>query len=177
VSTTGLSHPTQDYRWPVAVSRIISAPATALWRAISAPGNLELCHPFCRANPVATWPGVGSRDQVHYLNGVVYERRFRRWIEGTGYDLDIGPAGGKLSTVSWRITPVDETTSTLGIVVYPHLVQGVPVVLRWLPHLLWVRPRLEAYLTSVIRGFEWYLQNDEPVPRNQFGRHPWFSAG
>jgi hypothetical protein len=35
---------------------------------------------------------------------------------------------------------------------------------------------LKKYLESVVRGFEWYVMRGEPVPRNQFGRHPWFSA-
>lgn len=29
------------------------------------PGNLELCHPFCRSNPVQSWPGKDSIDEVH----------------------------------------------------------------------------------------------------------------
>jgi hypothetical protein len=26
-----------------------------------------------------------------------------------------------------------------------------------------------------VRGFEWYATKGQPVPRNQFGTHPWFS--
>lgn len=163
------------FRWPVGVTGVINAPAGEVWAAISAPGNLERCHPFCAENPVETWPGVGSRDEVHYLNGTVYTRRFHTWIDGVGYDLDIGVPGGETSTVSWRITPIDEQRCTLRIVVSPHVLQGVPVVVRWLPHLLWVRPRLTAYLSSVVQGFAWCVERGEPVPRNQFGTHPWFS--
>ena len=79
------------------------------------------------------------------------------------------------SFVSWRITPVDAYASTLRIAVYPHVLQRIPVAIRWLPHLARVRPRLKAYLSSVVRGFEWYITKGEPVPRNQFGAHPWFS--
>ena len=167
--------PRPDFKWPVAVSRAIAAPAEEVWAIISAPGNLEPCHPFCAQNPVQVWPGPGSRDEVHYLNGVVLERRFRRWIEGIGYDLDIGRAGGRTSFVSWRIGRSDDRNSTLRIAVYPHLLQGAPVAIRWFPHLFRVRPLLKAYLESVVRGFEWCLTTGEPVPRNQFGSHPWFS--
>ncbi|UCG72854.1 MAG: hypothetical protein JSV45_00260 [Chromatiales bacterium] len=140
------------------------------------PGNLEICHPFCVKNPVHVWPGPDSRDEVHYLNGWIYERRFCRWIDGTGYDLEIGKAGGSQSWVSWRISPVDERRCTLRITVYPHVFQNLPVAIRWLPYLVRVRPMLKSYLDSVIKGFAWYLARGEPVPRNQFGRHPWFSA-
>jgi hypothetical protein len=140
------------------------------------PGNLELCHPFCAKNPVEVWPGEGSRDEVHYLSGWVFERRFCRWIEGVGYDLEIGRRGGRSSFVSWRILPARHHECRLRLAVYSHVLQNVPVVIRWLPHILWLRPMLRKYLSSVVRGFEWYVTRGEPVPRNQFGSHRWFSA-
>ena len=166
---------TPAFKWPVGVTRRMPASAGDVWDVISRPGNLHLCHPFCAQNPVTDWPGPKSRDEVHYLNGVIYERRFKRWIEGAGYDLDIGLRDGPSSFVSWRITPRGDSSSELAIVVQPHVLQGVPTVIRWIPHLARVRPLLRDYLSSVVRGFEWYLRSGEPVPRNQFGTHPWFS--
>lgn len=167
--------PGRGFRWPVAVTRPIAASASKLWDAISMPGNLEACHPFCAANPVSAWPGRDSRDEVHYLNGRVFQRRFRRWIDGVGYDLEIGRPGGRSSFVSWRITSIDSASSTLTITVYPYLLQRLTVAVRWLPHRLWVEPRLRSYLESVTCGFEFYARRGEPVPRNHFGGHPWFS--
>ncbi len=163
------------FRWPVAVERRIEAPASRVWEVISLPGNLELCHPFCERNPVEVWPGAESRDVIHYLSGWIYERRFRRWLDGVGYDLEIGEPGGRTSFVSWRITPLDEQSCRLRISVEPHLLQELPAAIRWLPHGAFVRPMLRRYLSSVVRGFEWYVTRGEPVPRDQFGRHPWFS--
>jgi hypothetical protein len=170
------SSETSRLRWPVTAERKIAAPVQAVWDAISAPGNLERCHPFCASNPVQVWPGPGSRDEVHYLSGWVYERRFMRWYDGIGYDLEIGRRGGSTSAVSWRITPVDENNCVLRISVYPHALQNWPTAIRWIPYLLRLRPMLRKYLDSVVKGFEWYALRGEPVPRNQFGRHPWFSA-
>ena len=164
-----------QFKWPVASERMIEAPAQTVWDVISMPGNLELCHPFCANNPVQIWPGPGSRDEVHYLSGWVYERRFLRWHDGTGYDLEIGRRGGGISTVSWRITPVGEGSCALRNTVYPHILQNWPTVVRWIPFVLRVRPMLRKYLESVVSGFEWYVVHGEPVPRNQFGYHPWFS--
>ena len=151
-------------------------PAQKVWEIISAPGNLELCHPFCAQNPVRVWPGPGSRDEVHYLSGWVYERRFLRWYDGIGYDLEIGRSGGKKSAVSWRISPVDEDTCVLKITVCPHILQNWPTMIRWMPFVLRIRPMLRKYLESVVGGFEWYALRGDPVPRNHFGHHPWFSA-
>ncbi len=168
--------PKPGYKWPVAVVQPIAAPGTKVWEVISMPGNLEHCHPFCAKNPVQVWPGKGARDEVHYLSGWIFERRFCRWIDGVGYDLEIGRRGGRSSFVSWRIMPVDNQYCALRIAVYPHALQSLPVAIRWLPHILRLRPMLKMYLSSVARGFEWYVIRSEPVPRNEFGSHPWFSA-
>ena len=140
------------------------------------PGNLEACHPFCASNPVSEWPGPNSRDQIHYLSGWMYERKFCDWIEGVGYDLQIGRPGGSQSSVSWRIDEIDDENSALNITVFPDALQKLPVVIRWLPHQLKLRPVLKSYLRSVVKGYEWYVTRGEAVPRDAFGRHPWFSA-
>ena len=168
--------PRPGFKWPVTVAQLIQAPVDKVWGAISMPGNLELCHPFCAQNPVEVWPGEGSRDEVHYLNGLVFERRFCQWIDGVGYDLKIGMSGGSMSFVSWRIVPLDNHNCTLSITVYPHLFQNIPFTIRWLPYILYIGPKLRSYLSSVTKGFEWYVFRGEPVPRNQFGTHPWFST-
>jgi len=167
--------PGPGFRWPIAVEQTIAVPAGKLWQVISAPNNLERCHPYCAKNPVQVWPGPGSRDEVYYLNGLVFERRISKWIEGVGYDLYIGRRGGRMSYVSWRVSAVDDQNSTLKIVVYPNLLQEFPAFMRWLPHVIRIRPMLRKYLQSVVGGFEWYLVHDEVVPRNNFGEHPWFS--
>ncbi len=168
--------PRPGFEWPIAVAQPIAAAADQAWTVISMPGNLEPCHPFCARNPVKQWPGEGSRDEVHYLSGWIYERRFRHWIDGVGYDLEIGRRGGGSSFVSWRIAPVDAESCVLRIAVYPHALQSVPVAIRWLPHVVRLGPMLRRYLSSVVRGFDWYVTRGEPVPRDRFGSHPWFSA-
>ena len=173
---TRLDDPNPGFKWPISVGRSIAEPAGKVWQAISAPGNLEKCHPFCAGNPVQVWPGANARDEVHYLSGWVFERRFLRWIDGVGYDLEIGRQGGSTSLVSWRISSTEPRSCVLRIAVYPHALQRVPVVLRWIPHTLRLRPMLRSYLSSVTAGFEWYVMRGEPVPRNQFGTHPWFSG-
>jgi len=171
-----MDNPQTDFRWPVTFAKSISVSAERLWEAISLPGNLELCHPFCAKNPVDIWPGEASRDEIQYLSGLIFERRFCRWIEGVGYDLEIGKRDGMASFVSWRVLPHSRDEATLQIAVYPYIMQQLPVAIRWLPHNVYLRPLLSSYLSSVVGGFEWYVTRDEAVPRNQFGSHPWFSA-
>jgi hypothetical protein len=168
--------PLPGYKWPVEVTQPILAPAEKVWRTISLPGNLEQCHPFCAKNPVSVWPGEDSRDEIHYLSGWIYERKFTRWIDGIGYDLEIGRSGGGKSFVSWRIIPAGNDSCSLKIAVFPHILQNQPTAVRWLPYILYIAPLLRRYLSSVTRGFAWYVSRGVPVPRNRFGKHPWFSA-
>lgn len=167
--------PPPRFRWPVEVTRPIAAPAEQVWAVISMPGNLEPCHPHCAKNVPVAWPGKDARDTVVYLNGRVFERRFNRWIDGVGYDLEIGEPGGAPSFVSWRVARRGRQDCALTIRVCPHLLQRVPVSIRWIPHFVYVGPMLRKYLDSVTRGFEWYVTRGETVPRDRFGPHPWFS--
>lgn len=172
---TSIADPLPHFKWPVAVSRTIAAPTSKIWEVISSPGTLPLYHPFCEKNPVFEWRGADSNDEVHYFNGVVLARRFKSWYDDVGYDLEIGRAGGRSSVVTWRIAAVKERRSSIEIKVYPHALQHVPTVARWLPQLIRLRPQLKRYLHSVVRGLDWFITQGQPVRRNQFGPHSWFS--
>ena len=95
--------------------------------------------------------------------------------DDAGFDLEAGREGGKTSVVSWRIRQIKERRTSIEIAVYPHAVQHVAVLFRWLPHLMWVRSQLKSYLRSVLKGLDWFISHGEPVRRNQFGSHRWFS--
>ena len=164
------------FKWPVGVSRTIAAPSDGVWDVISSPGLLPLYHPFCSENPVHSWPGPGSRDEVHYFSGWVLERNITHWFDGVGYDLEIGRPGGRTSLVTWRIDNRGEERSVLDITIHPHGLQHLPVFARWFPHLLFLRPQLSRYLASVVKGLDWFITFGEPVRRNQFGSHRWFSS-
>jgi hypothetical protein len=164
-----------SFKWPVAATRQIKAPPEKIWAVISSPGNLAHCHPFCENNPVEKWPGKGSLDSVYYYSGWVYHRLFTEWFDGVGYDLEIGRKKGRKSRVSWRIHKINDSEGELTITVFPQGLQQLSVFLRWLPHFAYLRPRLRSYLISVVKGFEWYITTGQPVKRNQFGAHKWFS--
>ncbi len=145
-----------------------------MWAVISAPGNLEECHPFCASNSVAEWSGVGSQDTVEYYNGRLIERRFTTWLEGAGYDLEVSDANGRVASVSWRLA-AHQGTTTLTIGLTPRFQAAFPPVIRWIADRGVVRPMLRRYLRAVLRGIEWRVTTGQPVHRNQFGTHRWFS--
>ena len=82
-----LEDPFPKYKWPVSLGKVIDFSSDEVWRTISMPGNLEKYHPFCLQNQIIKWPGVDSHDEIHYLNGWIFERKFCKWYEGIGYDL------------------------------------------------------------------------------------------
>lgn len=165
----------ERFRWPVSVSRHIDASSQRIWEAISRPGNLNDFHPFCEKNSVVEWPGVGSKDIIHYYSGWVLHREFVNWFEGIGYDLTIGRDDKKNSFVSWRISRDHEENSELSITIYPHALQNIPSAIRWIPHIIYMQPALHSYLESVTKGIEWFITTEIPVRKNQFGSHKWFS--
>lgn len=163
------------YLKPSSNSIIIKTGSQRVWNVISKQGNLELCHPFCKSNPVEKWAGDKSIDYVNYYNGVMYKRIFTNWIDGQGYDLLIGRQNGEKSKVIWRINQLDNNSCELKITVYPHDIIKQSNIIKHLFNSLYVRPMLRKYLSSVLKGFQFYIIQGKPVQKNQFGTHKWFS--
>ena len=146
-----------------------------LWEMISRPGNLNECHPLCRTNEALEWQEGSHQDRLVYLNGRTYVRQFINWNIGEGYDLIIGEVDGPQSYVVWELSEQGENTSSLSITVYPYLLENLNPVLSYLPFILYIKPKLSTYLKSVVKGFAYYAEHKQAVPRNHWGRHSWFS--
>ncbi len=162
-------------RLSVSYSKEFNIDSSTLWALVSTPNNLNDCHPFCQSNKVVQWGDGEYSDILVYLNGRTYLRRFQSWSEGSGYSLLIGEEDGPQSYVVWHIDSLGASQSRLTITVYPFILAKLPKPLAYLPHVLWVRPRLRSYLNSVLSGFQYHVESKEPIPRNHFGKHPWFS--
>ena len=145
-----------------------------LWKVVSSPNYLNNVHPFCRENSITQWSNEHHEDKIIYLNERTYIRRFVSWRNLEGYDLWIGDNNKNQSFVEWRLEKVG-TGSKLTITVYPFLLSSWPKVFSFLPYFLYINIKLKSYLFSVLSGIEWYVQKKTPVPKNQFGRHSWFS--
>jgi len=162
-------------RLSVSQSMVFPCESGEVWRMISEPGNLNRCHPFCKSNEVIRWDKENHSDRLVYLNELNYIRNFITWDEGLGYTLLIGEIDGPQSYVVWEINSAIEGKTELTITVYPHILAKLPIYIAYLPHSIWVRPRLKKYLKSVLSGYQYYMKNGKKVPRNHFGKHPWFS--
>ena len=162
-------------RLPISCSKVFDLSPEGVWEMITAPGNLNATHPFCDTNEALVWDGENHSDRLVYLNGRTYVRNFQTWDENKGYTLLIGEDNGAQSYVVWEIESVGENKSKLSITVYPFILAKLPKFLAFIPHLFWVKPRMTAYLNSVLGGFAYFCETGESVPRNHFGSHKWFS--
>ena len=165
---------TYTRRLSVSCSKKFKLSIEQLWDLISSPGNLNSSHPFCKSNDVISWDDE-HKDRLEYLNGRTYIRNFQTWSPNKGYTLLIGEENGAQSYVVWDLEELSESESSLTITVYPFILAKLPKPLAYLPHILWVKPRLRSYLKSVVGGFHYYSTEGKSVPRNHFGRHKWFS--
>lgn len=161
-------------RLPVSQSIEFDLNKGQLWELISAEENLNASHPFCKTNESIEWVDGNYSDKLVYLNGRTYIRKFQTWEEEKGYTLLIGEENGPQSFVEWVIEDAGNK-SKLTITVYPFILAKLPKILAYLPHKFWIQPRLKSYLKSVLGGFNHYAMTGNRVPRNHFGKHPWFS--
>ena len=145
-----------------------------LWKVVSSPNYLNNVHPFCKENSIIKWNNDHHEDKILYLNNKTYIRNFVSWKALKGYDLWIGDNNKDQSFVEWRLEKVG-SRSKLTITVYPFLLSTWPKIFSFLPYFLYIDIKLKSYLFSVLSGIDWYIKENTPVPKNQFGKHSWFS--
>ncbi len=162
---------------PAVVTRRLPVSAERVWEVMATPGALARYQPFCSGNPVAAWPGVGAQDTIHYLSGMVLQRRFTVWDEGHAYELEIGKSGWPASHVRWELVAAGAEESDLTISIWPSAFVGCPSAVRWVLHRWYLVPLVRRYLDAVLRGLDYYLTSDRNVPPNQFGQMWPFSHG
>ena len=146
-------------------------PKKVIEDAIKKPGCLEDFHPFCLSNKTLSWPGNNSEDELIYLNGVKYKRRFFNWNED-GYDLEVGGSKRK-SIVNWIING-DNNNSSLIIRINPDLLFKNRFI-KLLAWNLYIKFMIQSYVNHVVRGFKFFIETGDKVRSNQFGKHSWFS--
>ena len=168
-------NPSLNFIWYIKQSQTIHCNQSKLWETISSESNLEFFHPFVKENKIVSWKEDQYEDILIYLNGRTMKRKFVFWEENVGYDLFINQTGFEPSFVSWRVIG-DNQRSIITISIWPYLFNKGNKAFNYFPFQLFVRPSLEKYLFSVLRGLKYFLENDKVVKKNQFGKHSWFSA-
>ena len=160
--------------WKAEYEEEINSSIESLWELISLPSNLELFHPFCRSNKAIKWSGENSIDELIYLNGLKYIRKFTKWEKKKGYSLFIGERNKAQSYVTWCIYKKNKSLY-LKISVYPYFLRNFPKIISYIPYKLIIIPALQSYLKSVVGGINYYLETKSITPKNYFGEHKWFS--
>ncbi|MAJ98831.1 MAG: hypothetical protein CMD07_06175 [Flavobacteriales bacterium] len=160
--------------WEISLKKQLKFPLNEIWDVISSKNNLELFHPFCKTNKIIDWCGVNSSDLLIYLNGRCYTRTFLSWHKNKGYTLTIGSNKSKLSYVEWSLYN-EYGKNYIKISIYPYLLKKIPRFISYIPYKLYIIPKLKSYLSSVLNGLDFYMNNNKKITKNQFGKHSWFS--
>ncbi len=111
---------------PLSAKILIEAAQNRIWDKIAEPGYLKHCHPFCKSTDVERWPGEGSRDSITYYSGRRYQRNFVKWIDGIGYDIELGDPPDQTCRVLWRIVPLSQIRCEFSIEVIPYIKSSLP---------------------------------------------------
>lgn len=146
------------------------SPST-VWDTVSSKNALEFYHPFCLKNDVIEHE---KKDELIYLNGLTYIREFTTWQPNQGFELYIGRKEGKKSKVVWEIQAQAEGCE-IKISIYPYRSHKIGKLAYPFVRFFVIKPKLEKYLASVLKGLAHYLDTKRKVEKNQFGTHPWFS--
>ena len=150
---------------PISSAIEIAAAPEVVWKGLATPGNLKRCHPFCDSTEVESWPGVGSRDSITYYSGRSYQRNFVAWMEGVGYDIELGESPNLTARVLWRIAPQTASSCRFSIEVISYLKADLEDAqkARYLERLF--GDHLQHYLDCVVKGVDCLLYTS-PSPRD-----------
>jgi len=157
------------------VEKEIAAPAERVWAVMATPAGLTQWHPFMATHTAERWDGVGSKDQLTYYSGLVWDREVMNWLEGTGFDLKVTRNGKQESWAIWRVTPIDDGNCVLRITGRVEYIKKLPFPIRWALLKFKMKPVFSRYLRQILEGFAHYAETGERVTRNQFGPHSFFS--
>ena len=152
---------------------IINSDETEIIKLIKSPSNLEKFHPFCKKNKVVVWNKEKSIDFVEYHNNKIYKRKFIDWSDN-GYNLDIYEKR-KLANISWNVVKISNNKSSLIITAVPYLPFKYKII-NQLIFKLYVKPMLKNYLNSVVKGLKYYIETNNIIKEDQFGKHMWYST-
>ena len=134
-----------------------------LWQAISTPGYLESCHPFCERNDVVSWVADDRRDHIRYYSGLGFDRIAVQWSPPVGFQLDVGlPGRPDPNRVHWDFEDAGDGTR-------------VTITIHRSPTIATDPEILAPYLESVLGGLAHFVETGTPVTKNQFGSNPLFS--
>lgn len=150
----------------------VAAPADVAWKVLARPGNLIDIHPFCCANTVERWPGVGARDTVHFYSGSLVHRNFVAWEEGAYYTVIVTDRKERQhAEVEFRISPDERGPgSVFAISVWPMMFEFLPVRVREILWDLRIRSFFDRYFSAVGRGLAYHVETGRRVRKDQFGR-------
>ena len=81
----------------------------------------------------------------------------------------------KTCYISWNVVKISNNKSSLIITAVPYLTFKYKII-NQLIFKLYVKPLLKNYLNSVVKGLKYYIETNNIIKEDQFGKHMWYST-
>ena len=118
---------------------------------------------------------MGAHDSITYYSGRKYRRDFVGWIEGVGYDIEVGAFPNVTSRVQWRVLAASPVSSAISIEVFPFIKVGTEESKRELYLSRLFGADFQHYLDCVVKGVKYYSETGKAVDEDQFGSNKLYS--
>ena len=115
----------------------------------------EALPPVLRQHRSRVLAGHRVEGSITYYSGRSYQRNFVAWMEGVGYDIELGESPNLTARVLWRIAPQTASSCRFSIEVIPYLKADLEDAqkARYLERLF--GDHLQHYLDCVVKGVDY----------------------
>lgn len=146
-----------------------------LWGLLISPGHLILTHPYCKEHIAEKWGVLGATDLLVFNNEKQKEREVI-YMDKHFFILQLtqGDTGNDIK-VKFETHELANEKCELFMTVSLDSFKNIPRPIWWLYAKLKLLPSYELYISSVIKGYKYYLEKNEEVTEDQFGYHPYYS--
>lgn len=155
----------------------ISCSNDKLWSLLKEPGHLAKTHPFCKTHKADFWGIKGASDEVMFYNGNTIVRTIDE-IDDFFYVLKLVQNENKSNNLTVRVEAksLSKKSCSLTFKIELDSFRKIPRPIWWLYYRKRLARKYELYLGSVVKGYKFYLEEEKPVVKNQFGFHKDYST-
>lgn len=155
----------------------INCPQQKLWDLLRSPEHLKLTHPYCKDHIAENWGELGAKDKLifnndNFINRTVIHMNHHFFIlsliQNEKKENDI--------KVKFEAHELINDQCELYMTVSVDSFKKIPRPIWWFYAKYKLVPSYDLYISSVIKGYKYYLETGKTVKKNQFGYHKDYST-
>jgi hypothetical protein len=148
-----------------------------LWNLLRTPQHLKVTHPYCKDHVAKEWGIVGAVDRLIFNNDNFVNRTLIE-MDDHFFILSLIQDEKKENDikVKFEAHKLLDDKCELYMTVSVDSFKKIPRPIWWLYSRFKIVPSYDLYISSVIKGYKYYLETGKSVKKNQFGYHPDYSV-